>query len=229
MPNEADFAKMGVLSIIVAQLALTTIVLAVKPAPIANVIATNLRGRSPEEKDQGEAKNQSEAPVEQIPKGHFYHADSCGDCFYKSEYCGCYPAMEYLACVTKHCPSENQTVLATRCSHIQSQCSQEVDVQCAGADTTCKPKWNQFPTGGLGFFLDRDGAEDSAYCGPFGKCIGTFDMKVKIHRPTPYVKMAAVYSAPAPSPTAPVFPVAPSPAPIFGRLPPKHNSSANVA
>lgn len=132
---------MGILSVIVAQSFLTAVAL--------------LRGRHPGD----------------LPRGHFYYAQSCGDCFYKGEYCGCEPATEYLACVTKHCSkasaAKTSSLYEKKCHEVRNQCTGELDIECKGPETSCKSKFSQGPNGGIGFTIDRKNADDTAFLWAF--------------------------------------------------------------
>lgn len=202
---------MGLLSILVAQWALTAVSLPTKSAAPNGVIsAVSLRGNSPAPAPvspaapaAGEYK-QNMTEDGRGPRGHFYYAESCEDCFYKSAFCGCKPAMEYFACLTNHCHAADASKFADKCAALESSCFADVDIECMGPKTVCTSKFNQLPFGGLGLSVILDDAEDKAYCGPFGKCIGKFRMKATIHRSVPYGSKAAAAPSPANAP-APVW------------------------
>lgn len=136
-------------------------------------------------------------------RGHFYYADSCDDCVYKGAQCGCQAAVEYFACLTKHCHAANHSKFAAKCAAVATNCSSELDITCAGPDSQCVGKYNQLPSGGIGLSLDLDGVDDDAFCGPHGKCIGNVHMKVNVHNAPPAAAApAAAAPAPAPGPAA---------------------------
>lgn len=110
------------------------------------------------------------------------HAKECERCFYENAQCGCEPAMEYLACVAKHCYPSGQTKFAKMCSVVQSQCSAELTIDCRGSETTCVGNFNQLLIGGLGLTWDQNAEFDQAFCGPFGNCIGEIHMHVDVHK-----------------------------------------------
>lgn len=139
-------------------------------------------------------------------RGHFYYADKCEDCFYKGAQCGCQPAMEYMACLTKHCTGANETAFAEKCTALGSKCAQDIDIDCRSHNTVCHSKHHQLPAGGVG--LKVEVVEDEALCGPFGKCIGQLRMKATIINGPKSTDDAVEGAAPAPS-----APAAASPAP----------------
>jgi len=152
------------------------------PPPGVLAPPTNLRGVSaPAPAPAPAASNQT--VDERGPRGHFYYADKCEDCFYKGAQCGCQATVEYFACLTKHCHSSDGSKFAAKCAEVSTSCSTELDVACRGPDSSCKGKYNQLPTGGVGLTLDLDGVDDDAFCGPFGKCTGVVHMKAHIHNP----------------------------------------------
>merc|ERR1740117_235855 len=157
-------------------------------------------------------------------RGHFYYAENCNDCFYKQNagQCGCQPAVEYFACLNKHCHDTNINAKAHKqhsaCLHLSDQCSSELTIECKGPDTVCEGKYNQLPSGGLGLTIDPKGISDDAYCGPNGKCSGELHMKVIVHAAKTLFPVSAqlqelhAASASAPAPATAAAPVAP-PAP----------------
>jgi len=155
---------------------------------------------------------------ERGPRGHFYYAGSCEDCVYKGAQCGCQAAVEYFACLTKHCHSADHSKFAAKCAEVSTSCSTELDIACRGPDSSCKGKYNQLPSGGLGLTLDLDGVEDDAFCGPFGKCMGSVHMKAHIHNPTPQPTvpaLAGMTAAPAPAPAGGISSPANITQPVF--------------
>lgn len=177
---------MAVLAFLTAQLAIVG---------VFSVAPPGLRGS---ELASAPAAASSGSPAfvdERGERGHFYYADSCDDCVYKQPLCGCRPAVEYLACLTKHCHSSNHSKFAKKCEAFESQCSSEIDVDCLGSRTVCFSRYNQLPSGGIGLTLDLNGTEDDAFCGPHGKCIGTIHMKANVHN-------AHMISLQAPAPAA---------------------------
>jgi len=202
---------MAVLILLATQLVIVAAVHS-NPTKILGVVATSgLRGSAPA------AASNAYAPAsrmdERIERGHFYHSDSCDDCVFKAAQCGCTPAVEYFACLTKHCYSANRTRFTNKCSDLATRCSSELDIGCHGPKTICKSKFNQLPSGGIGLTLDLEGVEDDAFCGPFGKCIGKIHMKAIIHNAPTTLALAPVFVAgPVPAP-APALAVAPAPAP----------------
>jgi len=183
---------------------------------------SHLRGApGVEKKEEKAGKNTTMLnPVkidERGPRGHFYYAQTCADCFYKGDECGCQPAVEYFACLTKHCHDSKTDFFAERCTSLGDKCFKDININCRGADTTCTSKFNQLPMGGLGFDLDID--EDDAYCGPHGKCIGDIELKAHIKngpkeetevKPPKVITMASPGS-PAPGPMAAAAPAAVKP------------------
>jgi hypothetical protein len=144
------------------------------PGESSGVISAHLRGVS-----AGAPKTLNAKTDDRAPRGHFYYAAKCEDCFYKGAGCGCKPAVEYFACLTKHCHSSDSAFFGEKCSALGNNCSADLDIKCSGADTVCKSRFSQLPTGGLGFSLDV--VEDDAYCGPNGKCIGKLGLNVHLH------------------------------------------------
>jgi len=185
--------------------------LPVSPAKPSGTIAAHLRGVSAPA-DKKEVDKKEEKPLlkpsktdERGPRGHFYYASGCEDCFYKGEQCGCQPAMEYFACLTKHCYKSNNSVFAEQCTAIGDKCATDININCRGKDTICDSKFSQLPVGGLGFSVDVD--EDNAFCGPNGKCLGTIKLSANLHnapkpKPAPQPKKVAA----APAPAAPAAP-----------------------
>lgn len=115
--------------------------------------------------------------------------------------------------MTKHCSKSNSTAFADKCAKHGNDCFGQLDIDCRGAATSCKSKYFQLPEGGIGLSADLDHAEDDAYCGPWGKCIGKIHMKVNLHsfpKLTKAVEPVAVVAAAAPAPAAAA--VAPAPA-----------------
>jgi len=150
------------------------------------------------------------------PRGHFYYAQTCDDCFYKAPECGCKPAVEYFACLTKHCHDSKTVSFAEKCTVLSNKCSKDINVNCMGSDTVCTSKFNQLPTGGLGFVLDID--EDDAFCGPHGKCIGDIALSAVIKNGPQEEKkeekvVKVTVASPAPGPMAPSSP-SPGPAAV---------------
>lgn len=141
---------------------------------------------------------------ERGPRGHFYYSDGCEDCVYKANQCGCEPAMEYLACATKHCSSSTDSEFAAKCAAVATNCSAELEINCDGAKTSCKSKYNQLPEGGIGLSLDLSVVDDDAYCGSKGACLGTVHMKAYVHN-TP-----GSATAPPPAPAAATTVAAPA-------------------
>jgi len=178
----------------------------------ATAMPISLRGVKPEAKKPETNMLNSNLTDERGARGHLYYAQSCGDCVYRGEQCGCEPAVEYFACLTKHCYPSNNTFFAEKCSTLSNKCSKELDVQCRGSETVCKSKFNQLPVGGLGFSLDI--VEDNAYCGPHGVCIGKIGLKVHIHNgpkekeATKAPKVTVASPAPGPMMAAPPAPAA---------------------
>merc|ERR1719393_66503 len=74
-------------------------------------------------------------------RGHFYYSDGCEDCVYKAEQCGCQPAVEYLACVTKHCHKAEDAQFQEKCSALATKCGGDLDLKCDAKDTKCYSKW----------------------------------------------------------------------------------------
>jgi len=144
------------------------------PGESAGVISAHLRGVS-----AGEPKTLNVETDDRGPRGHFYYAAKCEDCFYKGAECGCKPAVEYFACLTKLCHSSDSAFFGDKCSALGNNCSADIDIKCNGADTVCTSRFSQLPTGGLGLSLDV--VEDDAFCGPNGKCIGKLGLKVHLH------------------------------------------------
>lgn len=141
------------------------------------IVAAYLRGTS-----NSTASKESSSDDDRGPHGHFYYAEKCEDCVYKETQCGCQPAMEYLACVTKHCHASNSSEFGKKCQKFGSTCSAELDMDCSSSKTACEGKYHQLPSGGLGFAMQLK--EDRAFCGPYGKCIGKVHMKIDLHLPS---------------------------------------------
>jgi len=156
---------------------------------------------------------------ERGPRGHFYYAKTCSDCFYKGEQCGCDPAMEYFACVTKHCHAADSTLFAEKCTTLGNKCYKDMNINCRGSDTFCESKLNKLPEGGLGFDLDID--SDDAYCGPHGKCIGKIGLKVHIKNAPKKEKKekAPKVTAQAPAPKSIFARGSPAPGPMAAASP----------
>lgn len=110
-----------------------------------------------------------------------YSHDSCGACHFKAA-CGCQPALEYLACFTQNCRPSNHSTFAAACDGLRDMCSADVDIRCAAAKTGCTSSFHELSAGGIGFSLDLGNAKDNAFCGPFGKCVGSFSVKARIHK-----------------------------------------------
>jgi hypothetical protein len=146
----------------------------------APAVAKKVKASAP--KETAPVKGDSSKSI--LPKGHFYNAKGCSDCTYKASQCGCGPAMEYLACVTKHCHKATDSGFMDKCVAIENKCFDELDVRCHGPDAYCMGKFNQLPEGGLGITLNLKGAAKDAFCGPYGKCIGKMHMAVDIHKPS---------------------------------------------
>lgn len=209
---------MAVLMFLATQLVIVAAV-PVKPFP-PNVIAAQLRG--PPVSPLGAAPSPSVPSAPSAPafvdergeRGHFLYADACEDCFYKGAQCGCSPAMEYFACLTKHCHSANGTKFKEKCGNLKNRCKADLEIHCYGPDSVCTGKHNQLPTGGIGFTLDLDSLGNDAFCGPHGKCIGTLHMKVNIHnaqqQPPELPVPATASGAPAPVAAAAPFPAPPA-------------------
>jgi len=144
------------------------------------------------------ASRTTETPLvdERGARGHFYYSDACEDCFYKATQCGCQPAVEYFACLTKHCHSSNGTRFNKKCTDLGNQCSSELDIDCRGPKTVCESKFNQLPTGGMGLTLEPEGMLDDAFCGPSGVCIGEIHMKANVHMGQPDNATGALAAAP---------------------------------
>lgn len=188
---------------------------AVKRSP--SVISTHLRGVASEppfskKEENKTGSNGTHGNLIRHQRGHFYFATKCEDCIYKGEQCGCEPAMEYFACLTKFCHAANHTSFADKCTSLSNKCYTDIDIKCHDETTHCKSKFHQLDEGGLGLTVDVQ--ESDAFCGPFGKCIGHLKMKAKIFNAPKLASDAdesklPVFTAGAPTPSAEV---APSPA-----------------
>jgi len=212
---------MAVLILLATQLVIVAAVHS-KQMPTALVAPSGLRGSAPA------AASNAVAPAPALERGHFYYSDSCDDCVFKAAQCGCTPAVEYFACLTKQCYSANRTRFTNKCSDLATRCSSELDIDCHGPKTVCKSKFNQLPSGGIGLTLDLEGVEDDAFCGPFGKCIGKIHMKAIIHNAPTTLALAPVFVAgPVPAP-APALATAPAPAPSPAAPAPMASSQAAV-
>lgn len=190
----------------------------VKPAPPAGVLDptastatfTSLRGSNA---SAPAAAPSAAAPVfvdERGERGHFYYSEACEDCFYKEPQCGCRPAMEYFACLTKHCHASNHSRFTEKCTHLGDKCSSSLSIDCNGPQTVCASKHNELPAGGVGLTMDFEGIGDDAFCGPHGTCIGTVHMKADIHHGQALLPAPMPVSGPAP---APAIVSGPAPAP----------------
>jgi len=194
-----------------------TLLLAAMLASASAAMIAHLRG-APEVEKKEEAKSMLN-PLktdERGPRGHFYYAKTCDDCFYKAPECGCQPAVEYFACLTKHCHDSKTDFFAEKCTTLSNKCFKDINLKCHGPDTVCSSKFNQLPTGGLGFDLDID--EDDAYCGPHGKCIGEIKLKAHIKNGPKEEKEAVTalnvtVASPAPGPAAAASPAPASASP----------------
>lgn len=113
-----------------------------------------------------------------LPRGHFYYAKQCSDCYYRHNQCGCEPALELMACLTKFCYEPNTAAFAETCANLSNKCYDQMELKCHNGHTYCKSKWNQLPVGGLGLTVKVN--EDDAYCGPSGKCLGNLLFTTKI-------------------------------------------------
>lgn len=214
------------ITFLVTQLVLTTAITLEQPVKLLNSAPPKapqgLRG-----KESAAAVSLSAAsPAGPPERGHFYYANKCEDCYYKVPVCGCRPATEYFACLTKHCDAANSTMFGEKCSHMQDRCSSELDIQCNGPDTVCESKYNQLPEGGLGMSVDFAQADEDAFCGASGKCIGDYHMKVSIHSATLSLATGITsLSVPAP---APVAALAPAPAVNFAGSPSQAMKTASA-
>lgn len=192
----------------------------------AGVLSAHLRGVSApaaaSSAPDSEEKNGSSTPAsdkknttpfvdDRGERGHFYYSDACEDCFYKGDECGCEPATEYFACLTKHCFSSNRSRFAEKCTSLGSKCFTELDIKCRGPDTICRSKFGQLPDGGLGLTMEVD--EKEAFCGPWGKCIGHLGMKVKVINAPKASAPKSAKSSPAPAPTKAAAPAGPAAGP----------------
>jgi len=199
---------------------------AIPPAMNANK-TNNLRGSNASVPEVNVASPPAPVAKPALPvdergeRGHFYYADACDDCFYKhtAGQCGCQQAVEYFACLTKHCHGGNSSRFNDKCMALNGKCSSELDIECRGPDTFCEGKFSQLPSGGLGLTLDLEGMNEDAFCGPNGKCIGEIHMKVNVHT-AQTVFPASAPPAPAPATAAapaatlmPTAPLAPAAAP----------------
>lgn len=155
-------------------------------------------------------------------RGHFYYSNTCSDCVYKGSGCGCEPAVEYLACVTKHCSKANTTMFAEKCVAMGDKCNSELDIDCRGPETVCKSKYHQLagnPAGGIGLTVDI--SNNNAYCGPHGVCIGKLTMTAEIYRRAePKLEVAPKVGAASPGPAPSHAPVAAAPAAAAVSAPP---------
>jgi len=196
---------MSAIAILAVQiLAVASLPVHVPPPGVLQAAPRSLRGDSAASAAPGPC-NDTAGPFvdERGARGHFYYAESCEDCMYKGAQCGCEAAVEYFACLTKHCHSADHSKFAAKCAEVSTSCSTELDIACRGPDTQCKGKYNQLPSGGIGLTLDLDGVDDDAFCGPFGKCTGVVHMKANIYNPPLQPKshvLAGMVAAPAPAP-----------------------------
>lgn len=191
-----------------------TLFLAAMLASASAVLVSHLRG-APEAEKKADKKETTKSMLnplkvdERGPRGHFYYAQTCDDCFYKAPQCGCEPAVEYFACLTKHCHDSKTVSFAEKCTTLSNKCFKDISLSCKGPETVCTSKFSQLPTGGLGFDLDID--EDDAYCGPHGKCIGEIKLKAHIKNGPQEEKKVekapdVTVASPAPGPMAPSAP-----------------------
>jgi len=112
------------------------------------------------------------------------------------DFCTCGGALAYIDCIAKTCAKEecncgNNTVqFATSCGHMASECKEDLDIDCSGSHATCEGKFNQAENGIIGVTMDFDKIESEAYCGPTGRCAGTVQAAVKVHKPAKGVRVS---------------------------------------
>jgi len=195
--NAEDYSVMNLLPLVAIQFACAAAWSTLRKPP--GLVAAQLRGMGKPAAAASSSKEATKKVVDDRGEhGHFYYAEKCEDCVYKNAQCGCEPAMEYMACLTKHCYASNHTDFADKCTALSSQCYQEIEVDCRGPQTACHSKFHQMPVGGMGLNVEVD--EDEALCGPFGKCIGQLHMKATVtHAKSLSVASKAIPSSPAPA------------------------------
>merc|ERR1711959_614080 len=71
-----------------------------------------------------------------------------------------------------------------------SECKSELDIVCSPSTATCEGKFNQAKNGLIGLTMDFDKIENEAYCGPTGRCTGTVQAAVKVHKPAKGVRLS---------------------------------------
>jgi hypothetical protein len=61
-------------------------------------------------------------------------------------------------------------------------CSADLDIKCNGAASKCASGLHELKAEGTGYTLDLLHAKEDAYCGPYGKCVGSFSIKARISK-----------------------------------------------
>merc|ERR1712224_896803 len=71
-----------------------------------------------------------------------------------------------------------------------SECKSDLDISCSGGKATCEGKYNQALDGIIGVTMAYDKISSDAYCGPTGRCAGTVQAAVKVHKPAKGVRLS---------------------------------------
>lgn len=124
-------------------------------------------------------------------------AGPAGPCECRFEdFCTCGGALAYLDCISQTCAKEecncgnNTEKFSTSCGHMASECKSELDIICSSSHATCEGKYNQAVDGIIGLTMDFDKIQGEAYCGPTGRCAGTVQAAVKVHKPAKGVRLS---------------------------------------
>jgi len=84
----------------------------------------------------------------------------------------------------------NTNQFKTSCGNVAAECGADLDIGCSGSHATCEGKFNQAKDGLIGLTMDFDGIQSEAYCGPTGRCAGTVQASVKVHKPAKGVRLS---------------------------------------
>lgn len=110
----------------------------------------------------------------------------CGCTLPAADQCSCGASLDYLKCVTGKCDTGECNACADgyfeeQCTGLSTTCAAELEFVC-GSTTTCEGKFHQDDHNVIGLTLDTDHLADDAYCGPWGKCLGTLHIAAAFHR-----------------------------------------------
>lgn len=101
-----------------------------------------------------------------------------------NDFCTCDGVLKYLDCISKKCASDecdcHQEQFEVSCANVGNMCGAELEFGCSTEQATCRGRFHQLPDSVVGITVDTESLNQKSYCGPFGKCEGSVEAKVKV-------------------------------------------------